>query len=237
VATFDAVPALLRSLEQALGGQLGAFEVMWGDYVRAVTEPGFHRAPMGREHPFYVLAESEGGDPEADRAAFLGAMERAVERDLVTDAVIAHSETERRALWAIREEFEALFERRPVFLYDVSLPLGSMAAYVEAVQDRLHARWPDSRCYAMGHCGDGNVHLFVHPATAGDDLHAQSDEDVYAPLRSIGGSISAEHGIGVEKRGHLGISRSPQEIDLMRLLKRTLDPNGILNPGKVLPPD
>ena len=236
LATFDAVPELLRSLERALGGGLGAFEVMWGDYVRAVTGPGFHRAPMSREHPFYVLVESEGGDPEADRAAFLGAMERAVERDLVTDAVIAHSETERRALWAIREEFEALFERRPVFLYDVSLPLGSMEAYVEAVEARLRARWPDSRCYAMGHCGDGNVHLFVHPAATGDGLHAQSDEDVYAPLRPIGGSISAEHGIGVEKRGHLGISRSAEEIDLMRLLKRTLDPNGILNPGKVLGP-
>ena len=74
----------------------------------------------------------------------------------------------------------------------------------------------------------------VHPAATGDDLHGQADEDVYEPLRSLGGSVSAEHGIGREKRAHLAISRSPEEIELMRLLKRTLDPNGILNPDKVL---
>ena len=234
--SFDAVPALLRRLERELGGQLGAFEVMWGDYVRAVTEPGLHRAPMGREHPFYVLVETEGGDPETDRPAFLAAMERAMERGLVVDAVVAHSETERRGLWAIREQFEALLERRPLFLYDVSLPLAAMAAYVDEVQARLQRRWPDSRCDVMGHVGDGNLHLFVHPGAAtGDDLHAQADEDVYEPLRAVGGSISAEHGIGLEKRDRLPISRTPAELDLMRTLKRALDPHGILNPGKVLP--
>jgi FAD/FMN-containing dehydrogenase len=235
--SFDAVPALLRRLERELGGQLGAFEVMWGDYVRAVTEPGFHRAPMGREHPFYVLVEAEGGDPDADRAAFLAAMERAMEAGRVVDAVVAHSEAERRGLWAIREQFEALFERWPLFLYDVSLPLAAMSAYVDEVQARLHRRWPDSRCDVMGHVGDGNLHLFVHPgAVTGHDLHAQSDEDVYEPLRAVGGSISAEHGIGLEKRDRLPISRTPAELELMRTLKRALDPNGILNPGKVLPP-
>ena len=235
--TFAHVPRLLRLLQRSLGGALAAYEVMWGDYVRAVTEPGWHRAPMSRDHAFYALVETEGGDPETDRASFLAAMERAVEEDLVTDAVIAHSETERRGLWAIREEFEALFQRRPLFLYDVSLPLGAMEWYVEQVESRLRRRWPDGRCDAMGHVGDGNLHLFVHPGSAtGDDLHEQSDDDVYTPLRDVGGSISAEHGIGIEKRDHLGISRSPAEIALMRRLKATLDPRGILNPGKVLPP-
>jgi len=234
---FAAVPQLLRLLQRSLGGALAAYEVMWGDYIRAVTEPGWHRAPMSRDHAFYVLVETEGGDPEADRAAFLAAMERAVEQELVTDAVIAHSEAERRGLWAIREEFEALFERRPLFLYDVSLPMGAMEWYVAEVEGRLRRRWPDGRCDAMGHVGDGNLHLFVHPGSAtGDDLHEQSDDDVYGPLRAVGGSISAEHGIGIEKRDHLGISRTPAEIALMRRLKATLDPNGILNPGKVLPP-
>jgi FAD/FMN-containing dehydrogenase len=164
-------------------------------------------------------------------------MERAVELDLVADAVIPHSETERLALWAIREQFEALFQRTPLFLYDVSLPMREMASYVDEVQARLRRRWPDSRCDVMGHAGDGNLHLFVWPGdTSGDGLHALADADVYQPLRAIGGSISAEHGIGLEKREHLGISRTDAEIALMRTLKRALDPNGILNPGKVLPP-
>ncbi|HKY89568.1 MAG TPA: FAD-linked oxidase C-terminal domain-containing protein, partial [Nevskiaceae bacterium] len=101
--------------------------------------------------------------------------------------------------------------------------------------DRLRKRWPGSRCDVIGHIGDGNLHFFVHPGhVTGDHLHEQSDEDVYAPLGAIGGSVSAEHGIGREKRTHLGISRSADEIALMRVLKQSMDPKGILNPGKVL---
>jgi FAD/FMN-containing dehydrogenase len=237
LSVFDRAPELLRLVQRSRGGHLSAFEVMWGDYLREVTAPGWHRAPMDRDFPFYVLLESEGGDPESDRTAFLAVMERAVDADLLADAVIAHSEAERQGLWAIREQFESLFARKPLFLYDVSLPMREMEEYVETVQRRLTARWPDSRCDVMGHAGDGNLHLFVWPGSAtGDGLHALSDVDVYEPLRAIGGSVSAEHGIGLEKREHLGISRSDAEIALMRTLKRTLDPNGILNPGKVLPP-
>ena len=109
-----------------------------------------------------------------------------------------------------------------------------MEAYVAEVQARLRKRWPESRCDVIGHIGDGNLHFFVTPGCEGEHQHAQSDEDVYAPLKPIGGSVSAEHGIGTEKRPHLGISRSAEEIALMRTLKRTLDPKNLLNPGKVL---
>jgi FAD/FMN-containing dehydrogenase len=232
--SFAAVTGLLKRLQQALGGQLSAYEVMWGDYFREVTEPGFHRAPLGREHAYYVMLEAEGANPEADAAQFMAVMEQAMAEELVADAVIPHSETERRALWEVRENFSALFQRKPIFLYDVSLPIRDMEAYVQAVQALLKKRWPQSRCDVIGHIGDGNLHFFVNPGCAGEHQHQQSDEDVYAPLRAIGGSISAEHGIGTEKRGHLPVSRSPEEIALMQLLKRSLDPKNILNPGKVL---
>ena len=96
------------------------------------------------------------------------------------------------------------------FLYDVSLPLGAMEWYAEQVEGRLRRRWPDGRLATlMGHVGDGNLHLFVHPGSAtGDDLHEQSDDDVYTPLRDVGGSISAEHGIGIGEAA-LTISGSP----------------------------
>lgn len=231
---FASVTGLLKFLQRTLGGQLSAYEVMWGDYFRAVTEPGHHRAPLSRDHAFYVMLEAEGAQPEADAEAFAGAMEQALENGLVADAVLPQSETERRALWEIRENFSALYERKPIFLYDVSLPIRDMDAYVQAVQARLKRRWPQSRCDVIGHIGDGNLHFFVHPGCSGEHLHEQSDEDVYAPLAPIGGSISAEHGIGTEKRRHLGISRSADEIALMHTLKRSLDPKNILNPGKVL---
>lgn len=232
--SFVHVTGLLKHLQRTLGGQLSAYEVMWGDYFRAVTEPGHHRAPMPRTHAYYVMLEAEGAQPETDAAAFIAAMEQALEDGLVADAVLPQSETERRALWEIRENFSALYERKPIFLYDVSLPIREMEAYVQQVQARLQRRWPTSRCDVIGHIGDGNLHFFVHPGCEGEHLHEQSDEDVYAPLQPIGGSISAEHGIGTEKRRHLGISRSADEISMMHMLKKSLDPRGILNPGKVL---
>ncbi|HEY1076298.1 MAG TPA: FAD-binding oxidoreductase [Fontimonas sp.] len=231
---FDKVTGLLKRLQQTLGNQLSAYEVMWGDYFRDVTDPGYHRAPMGRDHAFYVMLEVEGAHVETDNARFLEVMEQVLEEELVADAVIPQSETERRALWEIRENFSALYRRKPIFLYDVSLPIREMDAYVKAVQARLRQRWPQSRCDVIGHIGDGNLHFFVTPGCEGEHQHADSDEDVYTPLRAIGGSISAEHGIGTEKRAHLQVSRSDEEIALMRVLKQTLDPKGILNPGKVL---
>ena len=232
--SFARVTDLLKRLQQQLGGHLSAFEVMWGDYFRDVTSPGWQRAPLGREHAYYVMLEAEGPDPDADAAQFAAVMERCLEEGVVADAVIPQSDKERTALWEIRENFQALYRRKPIFLYDVSLPIREMEGYVAAVQARLKARWPASRCDVIGHIGDGNLHFFVHPGCDGADQHAQSDEDVYAPLGAIGGSISAEHGIGTEKRRHLGISRSADEIALMRLLKRSLDPKNMLNPGKVL---
>ncbi|NKF22999.1 FAD-binding oxidoreductase [Solimonas marina] len=234
LTSFEQVTQLLKRLQRELGGQLSAYEVMWGDYFRDVTEPGFHRAPLDRGHPYYVMLEAEGADADADAARFMAVMEGALADELVADAVIPQSETERRTLWEIRENFMALYRRQPIFLYDVSLPIREMPAYVAEVQARLKRRWPNSRCDVIGHIGDGNLHFFVHPGAEGEHLHEQSDEDVYAPLQPIGGSISAEHGIGTEKRRHLPISRSAAEIALMHTLKQTLDPKGILNPGKVL---
>ncbi len=231
---FDQVTGLLRHLQQRLGGQLSAYEVMWGDYFRDVTEPGWHRAPMARDYAYYVMLEVEGANPDSDTGEFMAVMEQALADERVADAVLPQSETERRALWEIRENFQALYRRQPIFLYDVSLPIRDMETYVREVQARLKKRWPNSRCDVIGHIGDGNLHFFVNPGCEGEHQHEQSDEDVYQPLQPIGGSISAEHGIGTEKRHHLPISRSTEEIALMRALKQSLDPKNILNPGKVL---
>ena len=228
---FDAVTGFLRFMERALGGQLSAYEVMWGNYYRAVTEPGYHRAPMGRDHPFYVVLEAAGADDNADK--FMAAMERALADGLVTQAVIPKSETERDALWAIREDFEAITTVQPTFLYDVSVPIRHMDEYSRRVALGLEQLWPGCKCYVMGHLGDGNLHFFVTPGFGDESLHAESDREVYGPLLEFGGSVSAEHGIGLEKKGWLGRTRSDTELALMRLLKRGLDPKNLLNPGKV----
>ncbi len=230
---FASVCGLLRSLHQQLAGSLSAFEVMWGDYYQAVTGDGGHRAPLGRDHPLYVVLQSEGAEPDADARRFEAVLSQALDQKLIADAVIPKSDRETAAIWDIRENFDAILEPQPVSLYDVSLPISTMAEYVDTVKRAVRQRWPNGQCYVLGHMADGNLHLFVQPNEQGD-LHAASDEIVYDPLRGIGGSVSAEHGIGTEKLRWLPHSRSPEEIQVMQLMKRSLDPQNILNPGRVL---
>lgn len=231
---FEQVAKLLKFMEQKLGGLLDAYEVMWGNYFRAVTEPGFHRAPMDRDYNYYVVMEASGfGTPE-DEERFMGILEEAIEQELIVDAILPKSESERDAIWAIREDFEAITDINPTFLYDVSLPIRHMDAYTREVDALVKAQWPDSECYVLGHIGDGNLHFFVQPGFGDESLHAASDHAVYTPLQQYAGSVSAEHGIGTEKKKWLPSSRNPAELALMRQLKRSLDPKNLLNPGKVI---
>jgi FAD/FMN-containing dehydrogenase len=108
-----------------------------------------------------------------------------------------------------------------------------MDEYIELVKAGLERRWPACKCYVIGHIGDGNLHLFVSPGEGDQDLHAEADKEVYRPLARFRGSVSAEHGIGLEKKRWLETSRSPTEVHLMRLLKNTLDPKNLLNRGKI----
>lgn len=227
---FEAVSTLLGTAQRQLAGTLSAYEVMWGDYYRAVTEPGTNRAPLTRDYPFYAVLEAEGADQTGDSARFEKVLEEAFEKGLIVDAVIAKSEAERREVWDVRENFESVL---PGFLYDVSLPISAMGDYSHQVIAAAKARWPGGECLMLGHIADGNLHLFVKPNETGD-WHEESDSIVYEPLQGLGGSVSAEHGIGTEKLDWLGSSRSETEIATMRLLKRSLDPHNLLNPNRVL---
>jgi FAD/FMN-containing dehydrogenase len=231
--SFDDMTDFLQRVQRELAGSLSAFEVMWGNYYAAVTAEGGHRAPLARDYPFYVVFQAEGADPAADERRFERVLESALEDGLIVDAIIPKSQSEARDIWKIREDFDAVLESGPCYLYDVSLPVRQMGTYVNEVQRRISSHWKDGQCITIGHMADGNLHLFVRPFEAGDN-HDRSDTCVYEPLGKIGGSVSAEHGIGTEKLCWLPHSRSSADIELMRTLKRTLDPNNILNPGRVL---
>jgi len=230
--SFDRVTEFLTHLQQELAGGLSAFEIMWGDYFAAVTGDSGHRAPMQRDYPFYVVMQVEGGEPDADAARFEKVLVQALESGMIIDAVVPKSENEVRAIWNIREDFEGILVPEPVYLYDVSLPIREMADYVANVRANVKSRWPRGECYSIGHVADGNLHFFVQ-TNEQEDLHEASDECVYEPLAKIGGSVSAEHGIGTEKIKWLPHSRSAAEIDLMRNLKKSMDPKNLLNPGRV----
>lgn len=230
---FSSVISFLMHMKKCAGPRLSAFEVMWGNYYQAVTGENGHTPPMDRNHPFYVITECTGTHPQSDELIFMDALETALENGLINDAVIPKSEAERKSIWIVREGFEPILENDPLFLYDVSLPLKNMEKYIENVQEAISNTWKDAACYVIGHIGDGNLHLMVCPMTGNESLHEKSNEIVYGPLKEIGGSVSAEHGIGTEKKAWLSHSRSQIEIDLMKKLKKTLDPKNILNPGVI----
>jgi len=232
---FKDVTVFLTYLQLQLAGTLSAFEVMWNDYYFDSTADGWHRPPLARDYPFYVVFQAEGSDPTIDEPRFERVLGDALEQGLIVDAVIPKSETEVRDIWNIREDFEAILEHQPNYLYDVSLPVRDMKSYVDEVYRLLEERLPGSKAWTLGHMADGNLHFFVWPGKEGDHHHT-ANECVYDPLQPFGGSVSAEHGIGVEKMKWLPHSRSKSDIDLMRTLKQTLDPKGILNPDRVLLP-
>jgi len=234
--SFDKLTAFLSYLQKHLASTLSAFEVMWNDYYADVTTEGHHRPPLSRDYPFYAVFQVEGSDASVDEPRFERVLEEAFEQGLIVDAVVPKSETEARAIWDVREGIEPILRHTPVYLYDVGLPIRDMESYINEVYRRVRKHWPNSFTATLGHIADGNLHVFVSPGEEGDHHHV-ANECVYDPLKPFGGSISAEHGIGMEKLHWLPHSRSAADIALMRSLKRTLDPKGILNPNRVLPPE
>jgi FAD/FMN-containing dehydrogenase len=235
VDEFAAVASLLKHMDRGLGGTLSAFEVLWQDFYRLVsTPPAPGRAPLEQTHAFYVLMEAQGAAPEADPGRFQAVLETAFDEGLIADAAISQSESDCGDFWALRDDVEQTFRYGVPVVFDVSLPIAAMDDYTAAIRAALSDALPGSHCWIFGHLGDGNLHVIVQTAAGDAPAHrGRIEEIVYRPLAQIGGSVSAEHGIGLEKKPYLSISRSVPELALMRTIKRALDPRGILNPGKI----
>ena len=231
------LPRLLTRLEAGLGGTLSAFELMWPEFLQTMTEGAGaqHRMPLGPGAAGYLLVEAEGGNPETDQTRFMAVLEQLLEDGVIADAAVAQSEAERKGFWALRNDIARLILTwSPLVAFDVSVPIAQMSSYVDDTRAALCLRWPQARLLVFGHVADNNLHLVV---TLGAETAAQSaavGDVVYAGVRARRGSISAEHGIGLDKRDALAISRPQEVMALMRQMKRWLDPHALLNPGKVI---
>ena len=231
--SFENVIALLKHMKQTAGGMLTSFEYMDNGYYRGVTEEGGNRAPLSREYSCYAVVEARGTNTDNDGELFIESLEAAMEAGIVCDAIFAQSERERAEIWAVRENFQPLLNHDMFFIYDVSVPIKFMEAYQKQVKCELTALWPQSKCLALAHVGDNNLHFFVVPGTSEPEAKELATRIVYEPLKALHGSVSAEHGIGFEKKPWLDLTRSGVELDVMRKLKQCLDPNNILGRGRI----
>jgi FAD/FMN-containing dehydrogenase len=233
---------LLPGRRHACGDRVTAFELMSRMCIDLVVRhiPN-QRDPFSEPHPWYVLVElSDSTEGEATTGLLEDALGEAAAREEIRDAVIAASEAQRNALWQLRENIPESQKVDGVSIkHDVSVPVSRVPDMIEQASAQLAERFPHVRILAFGHVGDGNVHYNCSKAERQEAaaFFAQSHEVnriVYDVVNGLNGSISAEHGLGVLKRDEIKRYKSELELDLMRTVKRALDPQGIMNPGKVL---
>ena len=229
--SFDDVISFLHFMSREFSGSLSSFEVMWDSYYDYIIKH-VHTvsSPFDERYPIYVLTEV---NDRSGQDALESALGEELEKERILDAVICKSEREREAIWAIRDGVgEAMAVIKDNANFDVSVPINNMAEFLARLEPEIKALLPNTAMLVFGHIGDGNLHL-VFTVDRKEDKKTVYDV-VYKQVGAYNGSISAEHGIGMMKRAYLHQSRSDEEIALMKLLKQAIDPNNILNPGRVL---
>ena len=231
---------LLRAMKQALGDRLTGFELIssFALYLSRKHHPG-SRDPLPG-HPWYVLVQVDDGGDAALADAVERALSRAAEDALIVDATIAQSQEQADRLWSLRENIsEAQRREGQNVKHDISLPISAIAPFTRDAENAIVTAFPGARVVVFGHLGDGNLHYNVAAPEGADAKRFLANTPainriVHDRVVAAGGSISAEHGIGVLKRDELAHYKTPLELELMRRIKSALDPSGLLNPGKVL---
>jgi len=228
---------LLSRAKAETGGAVEAFELIGRLGIEfALRNIAGARDPLAEPHPWYVLAEFSSGEPGSAEAAMERWLGHGLEAGLVRDAVVAQTEAQAKALWALREnQSPAQKPEGATWKHDVSVPVSRVADFLDQATAAMHAFAPGARIAAFGHVGDGNIHYDVLRADGGSDAEHSARRDagsriVHDIVDSLGGSISAEHGLGAMKTAEALRYKSPVEVAAMRAIRQALDPHRILNP-------
>ncbi len=242
VPSPDAALSLFGRVMES-GADVIAFELCQRFCMEMAAKHGVGlRMPLPLESPWFVMLEMSASHASVPlREIMEDTLGTAMEAGEVTDAAIAESDAQRLGIWKIREDYpECSRKDGPAIGTDTSVPVSAVPEFLRVAEREMLARWPDARMAAIGHAGDGNIHVSLH-APPGMDRSSWLEQAggmeplVNAIAVSLGGSFSAEHGIGQSKRHAMAAHKSPIAMDIMRLLKNALDPDGRMNPGKVLP--
>ena len=207
---------------------------MWNNTYALIDEyvPSVN-VPLPDSYGFYVLIESMGSNTERDLELFLDCLNQANEQGLIEEVVVADSDAKIKKIWDVRDGAAEVIGAGYMHAFDVSLNIDAMGYFGEEVEKRIREKFEDTTIGLFGHVGDGNVHIIVNVGPETRNVHLDIDEIVYALIKELNGSISAEHGIGIMKKQFLNYSMSDPVIGLMKTLKQTMDPNGILSPGRI----
>ncbi|WP_353237983.1 FAD-binding oxidoreductase [Limnohabitans sp.] len=243
VPSMEAAVELLGLAHQRLGPGLTGFEVM-GQFALSLVDKHYPhlRVPLWKDTPWCVLLENSDSESEQHaRTQFEALLETAMEQGWVSDAVVAENLTQAKGLWHIRESITlAQVQEGQNIKHDISIPVSRIPAFVAETDALLEREVPGVRLVDFGHLGDGNLHYNVQAPEASDSkAFVIAFEDkintlVFDKVKLYGGSISAEHGVGAQKVNKLPLYKDPTALAMMRAVKQALDPQNILNPGRVL---
>tara|TARA_B100001939_G_scaffold289820_1_gene261058 strand:- start:6 stop:1394 length:1389 start_codon:yes stop_codon:yes gene_type:complete len=232
---YKKVLDLLKFMEDKISKNLTAFELLWNDtYKQMISDKTIYNKYLPDNYKYYVFIEFMGGDFENDYDTFEKAIMNAVDHELVEDAVVGKDEKEQLNIWGIREDVAVLAEEKKFDQqFDISIPVAQIGEVIDKTILELKNCQGVETIFPFGHVADGNIHFIIGKDSDNDELKSKINEIIYTNTELVQGSISAEHGIGLDKKKYLIKSRSKDEIELMKLIKKAIDPKNILNPGRV----
>ncbi|NNE15082.1 MAG: FAD-binding oxidoreductase [Saprospiraceae bacterium] len=232
---YNNVVAFLKFMDAGFAGILSGYELIWKNTYEVMTSSGSpSKPPLPYNYEYYVLVEILGSDQIKDLEKLETLLEVAFNEHIILDAAIASNASDLNWFWTIREDVHVLTSStKNDQHFDISLPIPLIGEVINGIREELMAIIDIDKVFSFGHVADGNIHFIIGKHHQSDELIHQINEVIYSKLKAIGGSISAEHGVGVHKKGYLHYCRSESEMALMKILKKSLDPHLLLNRGKI----
>ena len=233
---YQDVLNLLKIMEDKISSNLTGYELLWNStYKQMVSDKTLYNKYLPDNYKYYVFIEYMGGDFENDYNLFESIILECIDKGVIDDAVIGKDDKEQVNIWGIREDVAVLADEKKFDQqFDISIPVPLIGEIIDKISKELKDCEGVKTIFPFGHVADGNIHFIIGKDSDDNDLKSQINDIIYNNTQQVNGSISAEHGIGLDKKKYLIKSRSEDEIELMRLLKKSIDPKNILNPGRVI---